>query len=240
MESNGRISQKITMMNSPQKLLIQAALLFLAASVASACNRPVPTPATEPEAAVHQTAAALTVEAQLTSIASGNLPTTTPVPATPGAAQTPTQAPTAAPVTPTGTVEQPGDGTAETCDKAEFVSDVTIPDGTQFQPGESFDKTWLIKNTGTCDWDPNYSLVFVDGDSMDGPAAVTLTSTVVAPGGELEVTVTLTAPFVPGTYRGNWKFRNPSGALFGVGTDGNDDFWVEIEVVGETTPTAEE
>ena len=30
------------------------------------------------------------------------------------------------------------------------------------------------------------------------------------------------------------------GEIFGVGSDGENDFWVEIEVVGDETPTPEE
>jgi hypothetical protein len=205
-----------------------------------ACNRPVPTPQTQPEAAVRQTAAAVTLEAQLTAIASGNFPTVTVIPATPASGQGPSPAPTQSATAQSGTSAPTGTAQAGVCDMAEFVADVTVPDGTDFQPGETFDKTWRFKNTGTCEWNTNYSLVFVDGDSMNGPAVVTLTNSFVAPGEEVDVTVSLTAPFVPGTYRGNWKFRNASGAIFGVGSDGEKDFWVEIEVVGETTPTAEE
>lgn len=202
----------------------------------TACNRPVPTPTTAPEAAVQQTAAAVTLEAQLTSIASGIVPSETAVPtvANPaqGGGQTSTEAPPATESTiPTITLS------VSSCELADFVADVSIPDGTQFQAGEAFEKTWRLKNTGDCLWDSNYSLVFMDGDSMGGPAAVTLTGNVVGPGEEIDITVSLTAPFVPGTYRGNWKLRTPSGKIFGVGTEGDKVFWVEIEVVGDETPT---
>jgi hypothetical protein len=152
----------------------------------------------------------------------------------PGATNTPAASPATATQAPAATQS------SGTCDRAEFLEDVTIPDGTPFQPGETFEKTWRLQNTGDCEWDSNYSLVFVDGDAMNGPAAVTLTSTVVPPGEEVTISVMLTAPFVPGTYRGNWKLRNPAGEVFGVGSDGENDFWVEIEVVGGETPTPEE
>ena len=34
-------------------------------------------------------------------------------------------------------------------DLAEFVADVTVPDGTDFTPGETFVKTWQLRNAGT-------------------------------------------------------------------------------------------
>jgi polar amino acid transport system substrate-binding protein len=33
-------------------------------------------------------------------------------------------------------------------DGMEFVEDVTVPDGTEMQPGQNFDKVWRVKNTG--------------------------------------------------------------------------------------------
>jgi hypothetical protein len=120
------------------------------------------------------------------------------------------------------------------CNRAGFVRDVTVPDGTDFAPGATFEKTWRLENTGACTWDSSYSLVFVDGDAMGGPAASALTAGTVPPGGEIDVTVQLTAPESPGSYRGNWKLRNPAGVLFGLGSDGDREFWVEIDVIEPT------
>ena len=38
---------------------------------------------------------------------------------------------------------------------AQFVADVTIPDGTNFAPGTAFKKTWRLKNIGTNAWNSN-------------------------------------------------------------------------------------
>ena len=38
------------------------------------------------------------------------------------------------------------------CDNSAYVSDVTIPDGTEVAPGEAFTKTWALVNTGNCTW----------------------------------------------------------------------------------------
>lgn len=45
------------------------------------------------------------------------------------------------------------------CDLAQFVKDVTIPDGTLLSPVQTFYKTWRLKNVGTCTWS-GYSVVF--------------------------------------------------------------------------------
>ncbi len=59
------------------------------------------------------------------------------------------------------------DATIGVCtNNAEFVTDVTVPDGTQVSPGTVLDKRWRVLNTGTCDWGPGYSLVLISGDAM--------------------------------------------------------------------------
>ena len=41
----------------------------------------------------------------------------------------------------------------QTCtDRAQFVADVTVPDGTRYDPGATFTKTWRLRNIGTCTW----------------------------------------------------------------------------------------
>jgi hypothetical protein len=115
------------------------------------------------------------------------------------------------------------------CDAAQFVTDVTIPDGTRLTAGTAFTKTWRIKNAGTCTWTTSYSLVFVNGEKMGGPDALALPQTV-APGQTVDLTVNLVAPSAAGTYFGYWQLRNSSGTQFGIGTSADKSFWVEIIV----------
>jgi hypothetical protein len=114
------------------------------------------------------------------------------------------------------------------CDRAQFDSDVSIPDGTSFDPGANFTKTWRIKNIGSCTWSTSYKLVFESGDAMDGPASVNLPASV-APGATIDLSVSLKAPSTAKTYQGYWKLQNASGTKFGLG-DGNKAFWVKIVV----------
>ena len=161
----------------------------------------------------------------------------TPLTATPTVTGTPpTPTPTSTAPTPTGTVPP------SSCDKVQFIKDVTVPDGTTFAPGAAFTKTWRLKNIGSCTWTTSYQLVFYSGEKMGGPDALAFPNSV-APGQTVDITVSLTAPTTAGTYRGYWMFKNASGALFGIGTYGNKPWWVEIKVSGTSstatyTPTA--
>jgi hypothetical protein len=62
------------------------------------------------------------------------------------------------------------------CDRAQFVSDVTAPDGSSFAPGATFTKTWRLMNIGTCTWNTAYSLTWVGGDSLSAPQSGTARS----------------------------------------------------------------
>lgn len=119
------------------------------------------------------------------------------------------------------------------CDRAQFIADVTVPDGTIFNPGTTFSKTWRLKNVGTCTWTTSYMLVFDSGDQMGGPGSVNLPMTV-TPGQTVDITINLTAPSAGGSYRGYWKFQNASGIRFGIGADGTKSWWVDIDVAGPT------
>jgi len=114
-------------------------------------------------------------------------------------------------------------------DKASYVRDVSVPDGTRFDPGDSFTKTWRLRNEGTCTWTPNYSLVFVSGYSMQGPAVTHLPGQV-PPGSEVDITNSFQAPMQDGEYAGFWKLRNSNNVLFGIGASGTSPFWIQIMV----------
>lgn len=140
----------------------------------------------------------------------------------------PTVTPTSTAPTPTSTVAP------SSCDKAQFIKDVTVRDGTSFTPGQTFNKTWRLKNVGSCTWGTNYQLVFYSGEKMGGPDALTFPKSV-APGQTVDLTVSLTAPNAVGSYRGYWMFKNASGALFGIGSQANKPWWVDIKVSGSSS-----
>jgi hypothetical protein len=129
----------------------------------------------------------------------------------------------------------PTGASAAACDAAQFVSDVTVPDGTKFEPGTAFKKTWRLKNIGTCTWSTSYSLVFDSGEKMGASTSIAFPSSV-APGSTVDLTLDMTAPTAAGHYIGYWKFKNASGTLFGIGVSANKSWWVEINVTS-SAPT---
>src|SRR3990172_929541 len=94
-----------------------------------------------------------------------------------------------------------GASAANVCDWAQFIADVTVPDGTRFEPGTTFKKTWRLKNIGTCTWTTSYSLVFDSGERMGALASINFPSGV-APGQTIDLTVDMTAPSTAGHYIG--------------------------------------
>jgi len=105
----------------------------------------------------------------------------------------------------------------DACNNSAFEGDVTIPDGTVLKPGEDFEKTWAIRNTGTCTWDEGYAFVFIGGDNAIDPYdfKFKLTKDFVAGGEAVNLSIKLTAPLKSGTYSGTWRMRNDQGYYFG-------------------------
>jgi hypothetical protein len=222
-----------------RKTLWYSLIAMLVLIVAGACGPlPQPTQGLSPEAIYTQAAA--TFVAQLTQTASvlpvqptstattvppTEIPTATPTSVPPTATAVP---PTATPVPPTNT-PLPPTATPIPCNMVEFVRDVTVLDGTKFEPGQYFTKTWRLKNVGSCTWDTNYRLVYFSGSSLEGKVENKLTGSV-KPGETVDVSVVLRAPSEKGKYTSNWMLRTGSGVLFGLGSNGEKPFWAIIEV----------
>jgi hypothetical protein len=118
---------------------------------------------------------------------------------------------------------------ATICDSAQFVSDLSYPDGTTVAPGSTFVKKWRLANNGTCAWNTTYRVVWVGGDQM-GSTSVNIPVSV-PPGQMVDISINLTAPASVGHYKSLWKLGNTSGVQFGVGNTSNESFWVDINVV---------
>lgn len=123
-------------------------------------------------------------------------------------------------------------------DSMAFVQDLNLNDQNMtappsIAPGLAFQKSWRIRNTGSCTWDSNYMLTPVDGNvpqaRMGGQP--TPIRGQVLPGQTYDITVDLVAPLTPGVYQGFWTMRNRNGLLFG------DRIWVGISVPAPPTPT---
>jgi hypothetical protein len=236
-----------------RRRLASICLLALVALLAGACNLPKQAN-TGTNVAASATAAAQIVAALGTQLAAGTIPP--PVSAItltatqPAVSETPQTAATEQPsATPqpaaTGApapqasqeVQVTGTVTQVPCNRAGLDGE-TIPDGTVMAPGQTFTKTWTLKNEGSCPWTTDFSVVFVSGVAMGAPASQPLSGPV-APGQSVQVSMTLQAPSTEGTYRGTFRLRNASGAIFSLGSAADKDFWVEVKVTSATGSIAD-
>ena len=129
---------------------------------------------------------------------------------------------------PTNTIAAPPTNTPSPCNNAHYISE-TVPDGTEYEVGESFTKTWRLKNVGTCTWNTNYKLKFGSGDKMSGPNTQNLTQAV-GPNETMDISVALKAPASAGTYKGIWQIVDDGGNTFVY------NIWVEIKAVETAAP----
>lgn len=216
-----------------KKIIFVITSVLIFSLLLTGCNFPKKE-APESQVDLLNTAAAQTIQAQQTLIAQiteapptqETLPTGTLMP--PEDTDEPTKPPTVTSPPTTAATNTP----QVPCDQAAFVTE-TILDGTEFNPGQGFTKTWTIKNSGTCTWTSDYHVVFFNGNALGAPAAKQLTSSTVAPGQSIQISLDLQAPIASGTYKGDFKLRNAGGVLFGLGTN-NAPFWVKIIVPGVT------
>lgn len=180
------------------------------------------------------TAVAMTVVAQETERAQA---TATPRPTESDSTSMPGTTPTVKAATtfspPTAPVGA-GTGSANQCQVVANLVGETIPDGTIMQPGETFQKTWRLKNNGTCTWNTSYKIVYWSGDLMGGALEYPLPA-VVAPGEEVQIALSLVAPASNGNVSGYWKLQSEWGTPFGVGQY-DQPFYVQINVNDSTKP----
>ena len=190
----------------------------------SACGTPAG------EEATISTAVAQTIQAgdSLTAVAS--LPTSTSLPLPTFQAGTP--APSDQPA-PTSGPTLSGANPDPNCAKASLVAE-NPPDGVIIKPGQTFWKTWTIKNTGTCTWTAAYSLVYTSGDLMGGLTSYPLNDDV-APGEQKDISIFLKAPEAEGVSTGYWKLQSPWNSSFGVGPS-DEPFYVQVNVSNSATP----
>ena len=227
-------------------------LTVLLAAVLTACTlgqaaEPTPTPI---DLDAVKTSAAATAYVELTQIAAAAPPTSTetPVPSdTP--IQTPTNTPEGGAVVPAETALTIGGSTAvpfpsftpasaggstggsgaDACKNSQYGGDITIPDGTVFEPWEKFTKAWTVKNTGICRWDEGFYFAGWAGPpsmaANQEPYRFTSAKDFVEPGGSVNIYIDMYAPGDPGEYIAHWAMYDDNGKQFG------GDFTVVIKVV---------
>jgi polar amino acid transport system substrate-binding protein len=114
-----------------------------------------------------------------------------------------------------------------------WVADLTYDDFNMtappvFAPGQGFTKSWRIRNSGTCPWEPGYTLNFVAGNVAASrmSAQPYIFAKSVPVGSTADVSVNMVAPKSPGTYSATWQMRDDKGVSFG------ERIWVGIRVPG--------
>ncbi|MFZ6020112.1 MAG: NBR1-Ig-like domain-containing protein [Chloroflexota bacterium] len=201
----------------PQIIIGLAAVLILIFT--GGCNLPKAGQALTPTGDFASTAAGQTVAALTTQFAqmiTSSPPSMGETPPSDGMTTTPSPAENPAP-----------------CERAEFVSDVSIPDGSEFSPGQTFIKTWRLKNTGSCTWTTSYRVVFDSGNVLGAPPSFNLPVNV-PPDGLVDISVNMKAPEQLREYESYWKLQNPQGVVFGLGSRADKSFWVKITVIAPT------
>lgn len=232
------------------KVTLSTIIFLLGLMITAACAPLIPNTGGQPDAAATQesrirqaVAATATTGAMMTEIARLQTQVAQPKPTEPGLETLPTEVPpaptatmsptataTLVPPTPTPALPTPtATNTPVPCNLAEFVEDITVPDGAEMTAGMSFTKTWRLRNIGSCTWTTAYDLVFFEGDRMDADWETPLPHRV-RPWETVDLSVDLIAPDDEGSYRGYWALEDPSGYQFGVGRN-NEAFYVDIEVV---------
>jgi len=99
-----------------------------------------------------------------------------------------------------------------------------------FAAGETFSKTWTIRNAGSCKWTEDYAFVFEEGTQMGGESSIKV-NTVVEPNETITFKVNLKAPSTNGDYTGVWRMKSADGEKMGK-------YWVVINVGGGASAPA--
>ncbi len=118
-----------------------------------------------------------------------------------------------------------------------YVADLNLDDKNMTAPpvmqlGQDFAKTWRLRNTGTCAWEPDFQLVYVNGNRAEatmGGSPLALNQRV-EPGAIVDLTVSLHAPRSYGVFQGFWMLRDNTNKLFG------ETIWVGIQVPDPNPP----
>lgn len=104
-----------------------------------------------------------------------------------------------------------------------FLSDVTIPDGTEIAAGEGFSKVWRLSNCGTTTWPLGCRLALESntGDRLSTVEFVEIPGEV-PPQSAVTISVEMEAPKKLGRHVSYWRMHGPSGSSFGA------RIWVDI------------
>ena len=155
-------------------------------------------------------------------------PAAAPTAAAPTAAATATPNPTATTVVPISTPTATTAPSGACTNSSTFVADITVPDNTAIAPGQTFNKIWRVRNSGSCTWGSGYQFVFVSGQAMSSTSVFNVPAT--APGATADLLVPMVAPTTAGLHTGFWQLRSATNTFFGPRV------FVTIRVVAPSSP----
>lgn len=161
----------------------------------------------------------LTVDAQvpLSTPTAEVVPTATPI-------TIPTFTPVVPTVTPVAIIPPSGGGSGGSSSggasspKSKIYSCAIVAekpyDGASFRPGDSFDKSWTIKNTGSATWEAGWEFEYKGGEDMS-PTGDFLIGQQVKPGGTITLVIEVDAPKITQKDSGKvfvmtWSLNNGS------------------------------
>jgi hypothetical protein len=199
------------LISRPVRWIVAFLLLFVAIGCVSPALAPAPTLAPDAlETIIFQTAAAASTQTALFG-----------PPATPFMSATPslipkgtsTEIPTATATVifkfPTFTPYRVPTSTDVNVKKFACATVSSTPgDGATFSPGQVFNWTWIIKNTGSEPWDGNsVDVLFYKGDPIQRTKGFDL-STGVPPNGNVSLVIPMQAPDKTGNYKTSWGLQS--------------------------------
>ncbi len=118
-----------------------------------------------------------------------------------------------------------------------YVADLNFDDKNMkappvMAPGQAFTKKWRVRNSGTCAWEPSFSLNYVSGNRPEAKMGATpvLVGKRVEPGQTVDLAANLVAPEAYGTFQAFWKMQDTQGKSFG------EVIWVGIQVPNPNPP----
>jgi next-to-BRCA1 protein 1 len=104
-----------------------------------------------------------------------------------------------------------------------FLSDVTMPDGSEVSASETFNKVWRLSNSGFNTWPLGcrLSLESNTGERLSSVENIEIPGEV-PPGSAVTISVEMEAPKKAGRHVSYWRMHGPSGQSFG------NRIWVDI------------
>jgi len=199
-------------------LLVVVLVVLMTACSPAECT---PSPAQETENAANiiaaHTEAAITVVAEITEEARLNPSPTiteTPLPSPTATLQpslTPLPALTATSTKPPTAIAKTPTLSPTPSEFACQVVEKSPADGTTYPPGGDFDGVWVLKNTGTEEWDAeNTDYGYVSGENFSQSDERYDLGETVKPGDEIKIVVDMNAPDAKGEYQTTWGILSGS------------------------------